>query len=66
MRATVFIYLVRIIFGKEAFEMLVRLYASEIILGKIQLEDVPKGLYKRVYEYLVDIGYIEPEAPEAE
>lgn len=66
MLATVFIYLVRIIFEKEAFEMLVRLYAGEIILGKIQLEDVPKGLYKRVYEYLVDMGYIEPEAPEAE
>ena len=28
MRATVFMYLVRIIFGKEAFEMLVRLYAG--------------------------------------
>ena len=46
--------------------MLVRLYAGEIILGKFQLENVPKGLYKRVYEYLVDMGYIEPEAPEAE
>jgi len=66
MLATVFIYLARIVFGKEAFEMLVRLYAGEIILGKFQLENVPKGLYKRVYDYLVDMGYIEPEAPEAE
>ena len=38
MRATVFIYLARIIFGKEAFEMLVRLYAGEIILGKSSLK----------------------------
>ena len=45
---------------------LVQLYVKEIRAGNITLEEVPAGLYKRVYEYLVDMGYIEPEAPEAE
>lgn len=42
--------------------MLVRLYAGEIILGKYQLENVPKGLYDRVHDYLVDMGYLDPDA----
>ncbi len=62
MWTTVFIFLARIIFGKEGFEMLVRLYAGEIILGKFQLENVPKGLYDRVHDYLVDMGYLDPDA----
>lgn len=62
MRITVFIYLARIIFGKEVVTMLVRLYAGEIILGKIQIEDVPLGLRARVSAYLAEMGYTENEA----
>lgn len=62
MRTTVFIYLARLIFGKEVVTMLVRLYAGEIILGKIQIEDVPLGLRARVSAYLVEMGYTENES----
>ena len=62
MRTAVFIYLARIIFGKEVVTMLVRLYAGEIILGKIQIEDVPLGLRARVSAYLAEMGYTENEA----
>lgn len=62
MRTTVFIYLARILFGKEVVTMLVRLYAGEIILGKIQIEDVPLGLRARVSAYLAEMGYTENEA----
>lgn len=62
MRTTVFIYLARLIFGKEVVTMLVRLYAGEIILGKIQIEDVPAGLRARVAAYLAEMGYTENEA----
>lgn len=62
MRTTVFIYLARLIFGKEVVTMLVRLYAGEIILGKIQIEDVPLGLRARVSAYLAEMGYTENEA----
>ena len=41
--------------------MLVRLYAGEIILGKIQIEDVPLGLRARVSAYLAEMGYTENE-----
>lgn len=41
MRSAVFIILVRIFFGKEVAEMLVRLYAGEVILDKITVDDVP-------------------------
>lgn len=62
MRTAVFIYLARIIFGKEVVTMLVRLYAGEIILGKIQIEGVPLGLRARVSAYLAEMGYTENEA----
>ena len=62
MRTTVFIYLARLIFGKEVVTMLVRLYAGEIILGKIQIEDVPLGLRARVSAYLAEMGYTENES----
>ncbi len=62
MRAAVFICLSRLIFGKEVVTMLVRLYAGEIILGKIQIEDVPLGLRARVSAYLAEMGYTENEA----
>jgi hypothetical protein len=62
MRTTVFIYLARLIFGKEVVAMLVRLYAGEIILGKIQIENVPLGLRARVSAYLAEMGYTENEA----
>lgn len=62
MRTAVFIYLARLIFGKEVVTMLVRLYAGEIILGKIQIEDVPLGLRARVSAYLAEMGYTENES----
>lgn len=61
MRTAVFLFLARIIFGKEVEKMLVRLYAGEIILEKITLDDVPRGLHDRVKTYLVDMGYIDAE-----
>ena len=58
MWSAVFIFLIRIFFGKEVSEMLVRLYAGEVILEKITIDDVPRGLRDRVSAYLVDMGYI--------
>lgn len=43
---------------KEEITMLVRLYASEIILEKITIERVPSKLRGKVEEYLKDVGYI--------
>lgn len=43
---------------KEEVTMLVRLYASEIILEKITIERVPSKLRGKVEEYLKDVGYI--------
>lgn len=37
--------------------MLVCLFASEIILERITIDDVPKGLRRRVAVYLEEIGY---------
>lgn len=37
--------------------MLVRLYAGEVILGNITINEVPKGLRQRVIAYLKDLGY---------
>nr|DAP95174.1 MAG TPA: Ribose 5-phosphate isomerase B [Caudoviricetes sp.] len=37
--------------------MLVRLYASEIILEKITIDDVPNKLKDKVRKYLEDMGY---------
>ena len=61
MWSAVFIFLIRIFFGKEVSEMLVRLYAGEVILEKITIDDVPRGLRDRVSEYLVDMGYIDAQ-----
>lgn len=37
--------------------MLVRLYASEIILERITIDDVPAKLRDKVREYLEALGY---------
>ena len=37
--------------------MLVRLYAGEIIMGRITEDNVPAKLKARVHKYLVDMGY---------
>lgn len=37
--------------------MLVRLYASEIILEKITIDDVPAKLREKVREYLIALGW---------
>lgn len=51
MWSAVFIFLVKILFGKEVLQMLVRLYAGEVILEKITIDDVPRGLRERVKAY---------------
>ena len=61
MWSAVFIFPIRIFFGKEVSEMLVRLYAGEVILEKITIDDVPRGLRDRVSAYLVDMGYIDAQ-----
>ena len=45
--------------GKEEREMLVRLYAGEIIMGRITEDNVPAKLKARVHKYLVDMGYFD-------
>lgn len=61
MWSAVFIFLVKILFGKEVLQMLVRLYAGEVILEKITIDDVPRGLRERVNAYLVEMGYIDAQ-----
>jgi len=39
--------------------MLVRLFAGEIIMGRITEDDVPAKLKTRVHKYLVDMGYFD-------
>lgn len=41
----------------EVLKMLVRLYASEIILERITIDDVPAKLRDKVREYLDALGY---------
>lgn len=53
----VVVFLIKTLLGKEASEMLVRLYAGEIILERITIDDVPKGLRRRVAVYLEEMGY---------
>ena len=55
-------WLLLTISGKEERTMLVRLYAGEIIMGKIAEDNVPAKLKARVHQYLVDMGYFEEEA----
>ena len=38
--------------------MLVRLFAGEIIMGRITEDDVPAKLKARVHKYLVDMGLL--------
>lgn len=61
MWSAVFIFLVKILFGKEVLQMLVRLYAGEVILEKITIDDVPRDLRERVKAYLVEMGYIDAQ-----
>lgn len=61
MWSAVFIFLVKILFGKEVLQMLVRLYAGEVILEKITIDDVPRGLREHVKAYLVEMGYIDAQ-----
>ena len=36
-------------------------YAGEVILEKITIDDVPRGLRERVKAYLVEMGYIDAQ-----
>ncbi len=42
---------------QEELDMLVRLYASEIILGRITIDDVPAKLRDKVQAYLEALGW---------
>lgn len=64
MWSAVFIFLVKILFGKEVLQMLVRLYAGEVILEKITIDDVPRGLRERVKAYLVEMAILTPSNQE--
>lgn len=44
--------------------MLVRLYAGEVILEKITIDDVPRGLRERVKAYLVEMAILTPSNQE--
>lgn len=52
-----FLFFLLDVFFKEKAAMLVRLYASEIILEKITIDDVPNKLKDKVRKYLEDMGY---------
>ena len=56
-RRTIFLFLLLDVFFKEEAAMLVRLYASEIIMEKITIDDVPNKLRGKVEKYLEEIGY---------
>ena len=56
-RRTTFLFFLLDVFFKEETAMLVRLYASEIIMEKITIDDVPNKLRGKVEEYLKEIGY---------
>ena len=46
--------------------MLVRLYAGEIIMGRITEDNVPAKLKARVHKSLVDMGYFDDVEEEAQ
>lgn len=56
-RRTTFLFFLLDVFFKEETAMLVRLYASEIIMEKITIDDVPNKLRGKVEKYLEEIGY---------
>lgn len=43
--------------GRKGVFMLIKLFASEILMGNITLDEVPRGLRDGVREYLEDMGY---------
>ena len=45
--------------GQADRDMLVRLYAVEIIMGRFTEDNVPAKLKARVHKYLVDMGYFD-------
>lgn len=59
MLSRLFLWLSAITAGKEVSQMLVRLYAGEIIAEKITEADVPPRLKDRVHKYLEDMGYFD-------
>lgn len=54
---SIIIYILILFDLKEEIIMLVRLYASEIIMEKITIDDVPNKLRDKVINYLSDVGY---------
>ncbi len=57
MFTSLFIYILFIFKLKEEIAMLVRLYAGEIIMEKITIDDVPNKLKTKVAAYLEEMGY---------
>lgn len=43
--------------GRIGGTMLVRLFASEILMENLTINDVPRGLMDGVRKYLEDMGY---------
>lgn len=43
--------------GRIGSTMLVRLFASEILMENLTINDVPRGLMDGVRKYLEDMGY---------
>ena len=46
----------RLILGKEGFDMMAMFFAQRVILGKTTFEKVPKALKQAVAEVLIDSG----------
>lgn len=55
---TAFLILIYKLFkGRKGVIVLIRLFASEILMDKITFEEVPRGLKDEVKEYLENMGY---------
>ncbi len=50
-----FLYLTKIIYGKEVLDMLAMLYASLIVRGSLTIDDVPEALKTKVTKILDDV-----------
>lgn len=53
---SLFLYVVKVIYGKEVLDMLAMIYASLIIKGKKTMEQVPESLKAQVQEILDDVA----------
>lgn len=61
MLARAFLWLALLNAGDEVRDMLVRLYAGEIIAETLTEDRVPAKLRERVHQYLEDLGYYDEQ-----